>query len=434
MGWGSKLISSLKHGWNAFTSADQPQYVQAPGPSYSRRPDRTRLNYANEKSIISSIYTRLSIDTAAVDIRHVKLDANGRYTDDMSSGLNDCLQVQPNIDQGPAAFRQDIVMTLFDKGCVAIVPVDTTFDPLITGGYDIQSMRVAEIISWKPRHVQVRVYNDQPDKGIKEDIWLSKSFVAIVENPMYSVMNEVNSTLQRLIRKLNLLDAIDEQSGSGKLDIIVQLPYTVRSEIRKQQAEERRKAIELQLHGAQYGVAYVDATEKITQLNRPVTNNLLDQIQMLTEMLYGQLGMTTEVINGTANEATMMAYYARSVEPVLTAITEAMKRTFLTKTGRTQGQSIMYLRDPFKLVPISAMAELADKFVRNTILSPNEFRGIISYKPNPNPKSDELINPNIPLYKQVPQQPGEQPQQLGGAPSPPQQLDQQPPGGGQNGT
>jgi hypothetical protein len=270
--------------------------------------------------------------------------------------------------------------------------------------------------------------------GVKKDVWVAKSFVAIVENPMYSVMNEVNSTLQRLIRKLNLLDAIDEQSGSGKLDIIVQLPYTVRSETRKLQAEERRKAIELQLHGAQYGVAYVDATEKITQLNRPVTNNLLDQIQMLTEMLYGQLGLTTEVINGTANEATMMAYYARSIEPVLTAITEAMRRTFLTKTGRSQGQSVIYLRDAFKLVPVSALAEMADKLVRNTILSPNEFRGIIGYKPNPDPKSDQLINPNIPLFKQVPTQPGQQPQQLGDIPDSPQQVDQTPQGGGQNGT
>jgi|SRR3954463_14728097 hypothetical protein len=432
MGWGGKLLSSLKHGWNAFAPAGQLQLIQAPGPGYSRRPDRARLNFSNEKSIISSIYTRLSIDIAAVNIRHVRLDSNGRYTDDMPSSLNDCLQVQPNTDQGPSSFRQDIVLTLFDKGSVAIVPVDTTFDPLITGGYDIQSMRVGEIVQWKPQHVQVRLYDERD--GVKKDVWVAKSFVAIVENPMYSVMNEVNSTLQRLIRKLNLLDAIDEQSGSGKLDIIVQLPYTVRSETRKLQAEERRKAIELQLHGAQYGVAYVDATEKITQLNRPVTNNLLDQIQMLTEMLYGQLGLTTEVINGTANEATMMAYYARSIEPVLTAITEAMRRTFLTKTGRSQGQSVIYLRDAFKLVPVSALAEMADKLVRNTILSPNEFRGIIGYKPNPDPKSDQLINPNIPLFKQVPTQPGQQPQQLGDIPDSPQQVDQTPQGGGQNGT
>jgi Phage portal protein len=424
MGWGEKAITSLKHAWNAFISIDQTQQYAAPGPSYSRRPDRSRLNFSNEKSIIASIYTRLGIDVSAVDIRHVRLDDNDRYTDDIKSNLNDCLKISPNIDQGPRAFRQDIAMTLFDKGVVAIVPVDTTFDPLQTGGYDIQSLRVGEIIQWKPQHVQVRLYDERT--GVKKDVWLAKSFVAIVENPMYSVMNEPSSTLQRLIRKLNLLDLIDEQSGSGKLDIIVQLPYTIRSETRKKQAEERRQAIEVQLKDAQYGVAYVDATEKITQLNRPVTNNLLDQIQMLTERLYAELGMTTDVISGTANELTMLNYHNRSIIPVLDAITEAMRRTFLTKTGRSQGQSVKYLWDPFKLVPLSALPDMADRFVRNKILSSNEFRDIIGRKPDSDPNSDKLINHNLPLDQQ---QSTPQP-----APQPAQQLDQPPQGGGQNGS
>lgn len=423
MGWGGRVLSTLRHGWNAFMTLDQNPgyYSQAPGPTYSSRPDRTRLRFTNEKSIVSAIYTRMGVDAASVGIHHVRLDSNGRYTGDVDSGLNNCLTVEANKDQGATAFRQDVAMTLFDKGVVAIVPVDATMDPMLTGGYDINTLRVGEIISWAPDNVQVRLYDDR--KGIKRDIWLPKKFTAVVENPMYSVMNEPNSTLQRLIRKLNLLDAIDEQSGSGKLDIIVQLPYTIRSETKKIQAEKRRQDIEVQLRGAQYGVAYVDATEKITQLNRPVTNNLLDQIQMLTEWLYEQLGLTKEIMNGSANEATMLGYYARTIEPVLTAVCEGLARTFLTKTARSQGQSVIFMRDMFKLVPVSSIADIADKLVRNRVFSSNDMRAILGYRPDTDPQSDKLINHNLPLDQQQPSPQQPQPQEL-----PP------PKGGLQNGT
>ena len=396
------ILTRLKHSWNAFLALESNfGQVWNDGPSYSSRPDRNRLRMTNERSIIASIYTRMGIDVAAVDIKHVKLDKNGRYMDDVKSGLNDCLSVEANIDQAGRAFRQDVAMTLLDKGVAAIVPVDTSMDPLSTGGYDIQSLRVGEVIYWMPQHVTVRLYNDK--KGIKEDITLPKKFVAIVENPLYAIMNEPNSTLQRLIRKLNLLDAVDEQSASGKLDLIIQLPYVIKTEIRRAEAEKRRKEIEVQLKGSQYGIAYADGTEKITQLNRPAENNLLEQIDYLTKMLYGQLGLTDEVINGTADEKTMINYYNRSIEPVLTAIAEAFKRTFLTKTARSQGQSIVVLNNPFKLVPATVLAEMADKFTRNEILSSNDFRAIMGYKPSSDPKADQLLNKNIPAaYAELP--------------------------------
>jgi hypothetical protein len=336
----------------------------------------------------------MTIDVASVDIRHVRLDDNGRYKEDVDSGLNSCLTLEANIDQAARAFRMDIVMTMFDRGVAAIVPVDTTLNPSVTGSFDILTMRVGEIISWMPRHVKVRLYNEQ--KGIREDIILEKKYVAIVENPLFAVMNEPNSTLQRLIRKLNLLDVVDDASASGKLDIIIQLPYVIKSEARRQQAEQRRKDIEVQLSGSKYGVAYSDGTEKITQLNRPAENQLLDQIKYLTDMLYSQLGITPEVMNGTADEATMLNYNARVIEPCLTAIVEAMRRTFITKTARTQGQSVMFFRDVFKLVPIEQIANMADVFSRNEILSSNEIRQVIGFKPDKNPKSDKLENSNMP--------------------------------------
>lgn len=399
----SSVVTWFKHGWNAFLSANQNQqngYI-ANGPSYSYRPDRTRLRFYNERSIISAIYTRMAIDIASVDMRHVKLDEDGRYASDMNSGLNDCLTVEANIDQGARQFRQDVVMTLFDKGVVAIVPVDTTTDPTTPGSWDIQSLRVGEVITWFPSDVTVRVYNDK--KGIKEDITLPKKFVAIVENPLFAVMNEPSSTLQRLIRKLNLLDAVDEQSASGKLDIIIQLPYVIKTEARRAEAEKRRKEIEVQLKGSQYGIAYTDGTEKITQLNRPADNNLMDQVEYLTTMLYGQLGITEDVLNGVANEAAMVNYYNRSIEPILAAMAEAMKRTFLTKTGRSQGQSILFLNNPFKLITVTDLAELADKLTRNEILSSNEMRALIGYKPSKDPKADQLLNKNLPIaYDELP--------------------------------
>jgi len=399
----SGIVSWLKHGWNAFVALDRnaPQPWNE-GPSYSYRPDRTRFRMSNERSIIASILTRIGIDAAAVDIRHVKQDNNGRYVADMPSGLNDCLTVEANLDQGARAFRQDAVMTLLDKGAIAIVPVDTTMNPLDSGNYDVKSLRVGEVIMWMPQSVTVRVYNDR--KGLKEDIILPKKFVAIVENPLYTIMNEPNSTLQRLIRKLNLLDAVDEQSASGKLDLIIQLPYVIKTETRRAEAEKRRKEIEVQLKGSQYGIAYADGTEKITQLNRPAENNLLEQINYLTTMLYGQLGLTDEVINGTADEATMINYYNRTIEPILSAIAEAIKRAFLTKTARSQGQSIMVLNNPFKLVAATVLAEMADKFTRNEILSSNDMRAILGYKPSTDPKADQLLNKNIPAaYAELPQ-------------------------------
>ena len=386
------FTSRLQHAWNAFRGNDSTNYSDL-GMSYSTRPDRVRLRIGNERSIISSIYNRIAIDVAAIMIQHARTDQNGRYLEAMPSGLNNCLTLEANKDQTGRAFIQDIVMSMFDEGCVAIVPVDTTLDPTISGGYDINTMRTARILEWFPNHVRVRLYNDRT--GLREDITLLKSTVAIVENPLYSVMNEPNSTLKRLIHKLNLLDAIDEQSSSGKLDLIIQLPYVVKTPARKQQADERRKDIEMQLKGSKYGIAYIDGTEKVTQLNRPAENNLMKQIEYLTSMLYSQLGMTTTIFDGTADEKTMLNYYNRTVEPIISAIADAMKRSFLTKTGRSQGQTIMYFRDPFKLVPVNELADIADKFTRNEILSSNEVRAIIGYKPSSDPGADELRNKNL---------------------------------------
>ena len=393
MGIGSKL----KHAWNAFSSNEEDEFTQSWGTAISygtARPDRLRLNISNERSIVSSIYTRLAIDFASISIRHVKLDENDRYLSEIKSGLNNCLRLEANIDQGARAFRQDVAMSLFDQGVIALVPVDTSMNPNVTGGYDIQTMRVGTIVRWMPRHVRVSLYND--NSGKREEVTLEKKYVAIVENPLYSVMNEPNSTLQRLIRKLSLLDAVDEQISSGKLDLIIQLPYVIKSDARRKQAEQRREDIEFQLKGSKYGIAYTDGTEKITQLNRPAENNLMAQIEYLVEMLYSQLGLTPEVMNGTADEKTMLNYINRTIEPLLDAVTEAMKRTFLTKTARTQGQSIEYFRDPFKLVPIANIAEIADKFTRNEIMSSNEFRAAIGYKPSSDPKADQLVNSNMP--------------------------------------
>lgn len=392
MGVGTKL----KHAWNAFNEDEiVKSYDWAPTVSYgSARPDRSRFTMSNERSIVASIYNRLAVDFASINIRHVRLDDSDRYQSEMKSGLNDCLKIEANLDQGARAFRQDIAMSLFDEGVVAIVPVDTTLNPSITAGYDILSLRVGRIVKWMPKHVRVSVYNE--NSGRREEITLEKKYVAIVENPLYSVMNETNSTLQRLIRKLNLLDAVDEQSSSGKLDLIIQLPYVIKSDARREQAEKRRTDIEMQLKGSKYGIAYTDGTEKITQLNRPTENNLMKQIEYLIGMLYGQLGLTPEIMNGTANESTMLNYMSRTIEPMLDAVVEAMRRTFLTKTARTQGQSIMYFRDPFKLVPISNIAEIADKFTRNEIMSSNEIRQAIGYRPSVDPKADELRNSNMP--------------------------------------
>lgn len=334
------------------------------------------------------------MDVAAVPIRHVRLDDNGQYQADIDSYLNRCLTVQPNIDQGPRHFKQDIVTTLIDYGVAAILPVDTTLNPNVTGGYDINSMRIGRVLQWFPQHVMVRAYNE--NRGIQEDVIVPKANVAIVENPFYSIMNEPSSTLQRLLRKLSLLDAVDEQSASGKLDLLIQLPYVIKTETRRQEAEKRLKEIEFQLKGTQYGIAYVDGTEKITQLNRPAENNLMGQIEFLTKMLYSQLGLTEEIMNNTAAEEVMVGYYNRTIEPFLAAITEAMVRTFLTSTARAQGQNILYLRDPFKLVPVKDLAEIADKFTRNEILSSNEMRSIIGWAPSKDPKADVLLNKNLP--------------------------------------
>ena len=389
------IAARLKHAWNAFTNQDEPAQPYSIGASYgSAPPSRQWLSISSDRTIVSAIYARLAIDVALVNVSHVRLDGNKRYIEEIDSGLNNCLTLSANTDQSARAFRQDIAMTLFDKGVAAIVPVDTSVNPRLDGSYDIKTMRVGEVVEWHPQHVKVNLYNEKT--GRREDVTLSKSVVSIVENPLYSVMNEPNSTLQRLIKKLGMLDAVDEASSSGKLDLIIQLPYVVKSEARRQQAEQRRKDIEFQLKGSQYGIAYTDGTEKITQLNRPAENNLLAQVKYLTEMLYGQLGLTPEVMNGTADEKAMLNYHNRTIGPILDAIVEEMKRKFLTKTGRTQGQSIEYFRDPFKLVPINDIAEIADKFTRNEILSSNEIRQIIGIKPSNDPKAEQLRNSNMP--------------------------------------
>lgn len=383
----------LQHAWNVFMNKD-PTGMYSSGQSYGVNPTRIRLSRGNERSIVTAVYNRLALDAAAVGIKHIRLDKNGRFSEEISSDLNECLTISANLDQTARAFVQDVVMSMFDDGCIAIVPVETTLDPKITGSYDINSMRTGKIIEWFPKHVKVRVYNEIT--GRKEDVILPKSTVAIIENPFYAIMNESNSTLQRLIRKLVLLDDIDEQSGSGKLDLIVQLPYAIKTEARKEQAEKRRKDIEMQLAGSKYGIAYIDGTEHVTQLNRSLENNLMKQIEYLTNLLFSQLGITQSIMDGTADEKTMLNYYDRTIEPIISAIVDEMKRKFLTKTARTQGQSIKYFRDPFKLVPVSTIAEIADKFTRNEIASSNEIRQLIGWIPSKDPKADELRNSNMP--------------------------------------
>lgn len=387
--------SRVKRLWNAFTNRDPTiNYTYSSmGSSYSYRPDRPRFTRGNERSIITSIYNRIALDVAAIDIRHARLDDSGRYKEDINSGLNNCLTLDANIDQTGRAFIQDIVMSMCDEGSVAIVPVDTTDDPKMTNSYDIDSMRTGRITQWMPRHVKVEVYNDRT--GRKEDLILPKERVSIVENPFYAVMNEPSSTLQRLKRKLNLLDVVDEQTSSGKLDLIIQLPYVIKSQARRDQAESRRKDIENQLSGSRYGIAYTDGTERITQLNRPVENNLLKQIEYLTNLLYSQLSINQAVMDGTADEKTMLNYNNRTIEPIVSAIVDEMKRKFLTKTARTQGQSILYFQDPFKLVPVADIAEIADKLTRNEIATSNEIRQTIGWKPSSDPNADVLRNKNL---------------------------------------
>lgn len=386
------LMTRLKNSWNAFRNRDPTVFYSEPGMSYMYRPDRVRFSRGNERSIVTSVYNKIAMDVAAVDIRHCRVDANGRYVEDVESDLNTCLTLEANIDQTHRSFRQDVVMSMFDEGAIAIVPVETKGDPRKSTSFDIRSMRVGKIIEWFPRSVKLEVYNDQ--NGMKEQIFMPKRSVAIVENPLYSVINEPNSTMKRLIRKLNLLDAIDEQSGSGKLDLIIQLPYTVKGELKQQQADKRRDDIINQLKGP-YGIAYIDATEKVTQLNRPIENNLMKQVEYLTNTLYSQIGITPAIMDGTADEKTMLNYNNRTIEPIVAAIVDAMKRNFLSKTARTQGQTIMAFRDPFKLVPINNIAEIADKFTRNEILTSNEIRQIIGFKPSSDPKADKLLNSNV---------------------------------------
>lgn len=388
-----KFTQRLQHAWNAFRNNRDPTALPSVGMAYSDRPDRRRRRFFADKSIVTAIENRIAIDVAAVGIQHVRTDQNGRRRETIRSGMNSVFTVEANIDQTGRAFVQDIVQSMFDEGVVAVVPVDTTLNPLETGGFDINSARVAKITQWYPQHVMCEVYNEKT--GRKEELLLPKKMVLIIENPLYSVMNEPNSTLQRLIRKLNLLDSIDEQAGSGKLDLIIQLPYIIKSEARRQQAEQRRKDIEMQLAGSKYGIAYTDGTERITQLNRSVENNLLNQIEYLTKTLYSQLGFTEEVFNGTADEKTMLNYNNRTIEPILSAIVDEAKRKWLTKTARTKGESIMFFRDPFKLVPVEKIADIADRFTRNEILSANEMRGLVGFSPVDDPTADELRNANL---------------------------------------
>ena len=393
------LMERIQNGWNAFMSRAPTTAYYDGGVGNYYRPDRVRFSRGNERSIVTSVYNRIALDVAAISIKHCRMDENGRYISDMKSGLNDCLTLSANVDQTGRAFIQYAVQSMLDEGCVAIVPVDTSTDPTVTGSYDILSMRTGKIIEWKPAHVRVRLYNERT--GNKEDILLPKSMVAIVENPLYAVINEPNSTMQRLIRKLSLLDVTDEQTASGKLDLIIQLPYVIKTEARRQQAEQRRKDIEMQLAGSKYGIAYTDGTEHITQLNRSLENNLMKQVEYLTNMLFSQLGITQTILDGTADEQTMLNYYSRTIEPIVTAIVDEMKRKFLTKTARSQNQSIESFRDPFKLVPVNNIAEIADKFTRNEIMTSNEIRQVIGMKPSDDPKADQLINSNIAQSKQA---------------------------------
>ena len=384
----------LQHAWNAFVYNDN-NYVdpQNLGGLSTFKPDRVHFSRGVERSIVTSVYNRLALDVSSIAIKHVRLDENGRFKEEVDSGLQNCLNVEANIDQTGRAFLQDVVMSMLDEGCVAIVPVDTTIDPAKSGSYEINTMRTGKILEWYPAHVRVRVYNDK--KGIHEEVVLPKSAVAIIENPLYAVINEPNSTMQRLIRKLNLLDVVDEQTSSGKLDLIIQLPYVIKTDARRKQAEERRKDIEMQLSGSKYGIAYTDGTERITQLNRPAENNLMKQVEYLTGMLYSQLGLTQSIMDGSADDKTMLNYYNRTVEPILAAITDEIKRKFLTKTARAQKQTVMYFRDPFKLTPVVDLAEIADKFTRNEIMTSNEIRQIVGMKPAKDPSADELRNKNL---------------------------------------
>lgn len=386
------IMQRIQHAWNAFRSPRDPTYTSV-GPSYGYRPDRFHFTRGNERSIVTTVFNRIAVDTAAVTIEHVELDQDGRYKNTLTTGLNTCLTLSANEDQTGRSFIQDVVHSMFDEGCVAIVPVVTDSNPLFTQSYDVFSMRTGKIVQWYPHHVKVRVYNE--DTGQQQDVLLPKSMVGIIENPFYAIMNEPNSTLQRLIRKLNLLDYVDEQSSSGKIDLIIQLPYVIKSDARKKQAEERRQAIEDQLAGSKYGIAYTDGTEKVTQLNRSIENNIWAEVKDLQAMLYNQLGITEAVLNGTADEQTMINYYNNTIEPILSAIALEMQRKFLTKNARTRGQAIRFYRDAFKLVPVNTLAELADKFTRNEIATSNELRQIIGWKPSDDPKADMLINANL---------------------------------------
>ena len=387
------ITDRLQHAWNAFVNNENRSRYYDRGHISSYKPDRVRFTRGNERSIVTSVYNRLALDASSMSIKHVRLDDNGRFTEEVNSGLQNCLNIEANIDQTGRAFLQDVVMSMLDEGCVAIVPVDTTINPMLSGSYEINTMRTAKILEWYPAHVRVRLYNDR--KGIHEELILPKANVAIIENPLYAVINEPNSTMQRLIRKLNLLDVVDEQTSSGKLDLIIQLPYVIKSEARRKQADERRKDIEMQLSGSKYGIAYTDGTERITQLNRPAENNLMNQVQYLTDMLYSQLGLTQSILDGSADDKTMLNYYNRTIEPILAAIVDELKRKFLTKTARAQKQTIMYFRDPFKLVPVNDIAEIADKFTRNEIMTSNEIRQIVGMKPSKDPEADELRNKNL---------------------------------------
>lgn len=384
------IFDVLRHSWDVFRNRE-PTYYNI-GSSSTYRPDRIRTFIRNEQSIVTSIYTRIALDVASINIRHCRVDENGRFKEYISSGLDNCLNLEANIDQTGRAFKQDIVESMFDEGVVAMVPVDTTIDPTVTGSYDIQTMRTGKILEWYPEHVKVQLYNQKT--GHREELILPKRIIGIIENPMYSIINEPNSTMQRLIRKLTLLDIVDETTSSGKLDMIIQLPYVIKSESRRKGAEKRKKDIEEQLKGP-YGIAYVDGTEKIIQLNRPVENNLMKQVEYLRNELYSQLGITQEVLNGTADEQTMLNYNSRTIEPIVSAITDEMTRKFLTKTARSQSQTIMFFRDPFRLVPVNNIAEIADKLTRNEILTSNEIRGVIGFKPSDDPKADKLINSNL---------------------------------------
>lgn len=389
------LTDRLQHAWNAFFNKDPTSYNLTPSYGYygSIKPDRIRLHGGTERTIVTAVYNRIAMDVAATRIEHVRLDENGRYLETLQTGLNNCLSLEANKDQTSRSFWIDVVMSMFDEGCVALVPVDTSVNPRLSSSYEINTIRTGKITEWYPDFVRVLLYNDR--NGKKEELVLPKSTVAIIENPFYAIMNEPSSTLKRLIRKLAILDAIDEQSGSGKLDLIIQLPYVIKTEARRQQAENRRKDIEMQLSGSKYGIAYTDGTEHITQLNRSVDNNLMNQIEYLTSMLYSQLGITTAILDGTADEKTMLNYYNRVIEPILSAITDEIKRKFLTKTARSQRQSIFFYRNAFLLVPASDMAEIADKLTRNEIMTSNEIRQIIGMKPSTDPKADELRNKNL---------------------------------------